>query len=144
MKKILFSSVLLFVFFEVWGQVSGPVAVYKDPRIDVLLKKQAEANNLSTRNSSKRRTAKGYRILVISTNSREEAIAAKTAIYNYFPELKVYMWHQSPYYKVKAGNFLTRDEASSYQKRLGPVFPRGVFIMNDVVEVKPEAVDTKD
>lgn len=144
MKNILFSLVLVFVFSDLFAQSTGSVAVYKDSRIDLLLKKQAEANNLSTRNSSKRRNAKGYRLLIISTNSRDEAIAAKTAIYNYFPELKAYMWHQSPYYKVKAGNFLTRNEAAAYQKRLSPVFPRGVFIMNDIVEVKPEAVDTKE
>ena len=75
---------------------------------------------------------------MISTNSRDEAIAAKTKVYTYFPDMKTYMWHQSPYYRVKAGNFKDRKEAEDYRKKLLEYFPKGVFIMNDVVEVKPE------
>ena len=44
----------------------------------------------------------------------------------------------SPYFKLKAGNFRTRDEAVQYQKMLAPFFPKGVFIMNDSIEVTPE------
>ena len=76
--------------------------------------------------------------MVITTNKRDEAIAAKTRIYTYFPELKAYMWHQSPYYKLKVGNFRERKEAEDYQKKLNIYFPKGVFIMPDKVEVKPE------
>jgi hypothetical protein len=137
MKYILFLMTFFF-YTGLQAQNENSVTVIKDPRIDLLLRKQAEINDVSTRTATRRRTARGYRILIISTNKRDEAIAAKTAVYNYFPELKSYMWHQSPYYKVKVGNFTTRAEASNYQKRLSPFFPRGVFIMNDVVEIKPE------
>ncbi len=81
---------------------------------------------------------KGYRLLVINTNKRDEAIAAKTQVYTYFPELKAYLQYQSPFFKLKAGNFKTRDEADEYRKRLNIYFPKGVFIMNDIIEVKPE------
>jgi hypothetical protein len=74
--------------------------------------------------------------MIISTNNRDEAIAAKAKIYTYFPELKAYLWHQSPYYKVKAGNFKDRNEAENYQQKLNVYFPKGVFIMNDIVELK--------
>lgn len=120
------------------------VAVHKDPRIDILIRKQAEVNNVSTRNSTKRRFAKGYRVLVASTTSRTEAVAARTKVLTYYPELKPYMNHQSPYFKVTAGNFLTRGEAAAYQKRMSAVFPGGVFIINATVEVKPENVEEKD
>ena len=75
--------------------------------------------------------------MIITTNNRDVAIAAKTTIYTYFPELKAYLWHQSPYYKVKAGNFKERKEAEDYQKKLNAFFPKGVYIMQDVVELKP-------
>jgi hypothetical protein len=115
---------------------SSAVIVHKDPRIDLLIKKQAQINDETTRES--RRTAKGFRLMIISTVSRDEAIAAKTTVYTYFPELKAYLWHQSPYYKLKAGNFKDRKEAEDYQKRLNVYFPKGVFIMNDIVEIKPD------
>ncbi|AHF14524.1 sporulation protein [Niabella soli DSM 19437] len=137
--KFLIPAVLLLVATGLHAQSdNGSVTVHKDPRADLLLKKQADVNDASTRNSTKRRTASGYRLLVISTNSKQEAIAARTKIYSSFPELKPYMWHQSPYYKVKAGNFTSRKEAQAYQKKLAPYFPAGVFLINDVVEVNPE------
>lgn len=113
---------------------SNAVVVHKDPRIELLMTKQAEINEVTSRDS--RKTGKGYRLMIISTNKRDEAIAAKTMIYTYFPELKAYLWHQSPYYKVKAGNFKERKEAESYQQKLNVYFPKGVFIMNDIVELK--------
>ena len=110
------------------------VSVIKDRRIDGLIKKQIQVNEETSR--SARRQDKGFRLLVISTTLREEALAAKTKVYSYFPELKAYLFHQSPYYKVKAGNFKDRKEAELYQRRLELLFPKGVFIINDIIEIK--------
>jgi polysaccharide pyruvyl transferase WcaK-like protein len=121
------------------GVDTNTVLVHKDPRIDLLVTKQAQINEETSRDS--RKTAKGYRLMIISTNNRDEAISAKAKVYTYFPELKAYLWHQSPYYKVKAGNFKDRKEAEAYQKRLNVYFSNGVFIMNDIVEVKPEKTE---
>ena len=115
---------------------SGSVVVHKDPRLDLLVNKQIQINEETSRLA--RRTMKGYRLMVINTNKRDEAIAAKTQVYTYFPELKAYLQYQSPFFKLKAGNFKTRDEADEYRKRLNVYFPKGVFIMNDVIEVKPD------
>jgi hypothetical protein len=113
---------------------NSKVSVQKDNRIDLLIKKQIQVNEETSRQS--RRQDKGFRLLVISTTLREEALAAKTKVYTYFPELKAYLFHQSPYYRVKAGNFKERKEAEQYQRRLELLFPKGVFIINDVIEVK--------
>lgn len=113
---------------------SNTVIIHKDSRLDQLVKKQAEINKITGHNA--RKTDKGFRILIISTNSRNEAMTAKTKVYSYFPELKAYLWYQSPYFRVKAGNFLERKDAESYQKRLNVYFPKGVFIMEDEVELK--------
>ncbi|MBK6938139.1 MAG: SPOR domain-containing protein [Chitinophagaceae bacterium] len=147
--KLLFVILCLFASATLFGQNSqkitadtigksidsSSVVVHKDARLDLLVKMQAAINEATTREG--RRTDKGFRLLIISTNSREEAIAAKTKVYSNFPELKAYLWHQSPYYKVKAGNFKDRKDAESYQRRLNPYFSKGVFIMKDVIEVKP-------
>lgn len=111
------------------------VIVHKDPRIDQLVSKQASINDITSRDA--RRTDKGFRLMIISTTNRDEALAAKTKIYTYFPDLKAYLWYQSPYFRVKAGNFKDRKDAETYQKRMNTYFPRGVFIMKDVIEVKP-------
>jgi len=126
---ILFASPLL-------AQDSTSVVIHKDPRIDLLIKKQVEINEETTRDA--RKVGRGFRLLVINTNKRDEAINAKTKLYQYFPELKSYLLYQSPYYKLKAGNFKERKDAEAYQKKLTPFFPKGVFVMNDLIEVKPE------
>ena len=113
---------------------SNSVIVHKDPRLDLLVKKQASINEVTSRDG--RRTDKGFRLMIISTNNRDEAMAAKTKVYTYFPDLKAYMWYQSPYFRVKAGNFKDRKDAEAYQRRLNTYFPKGVFIMKDIIEVK--------
>jgi hypothetical protein len=144
--RLLFLSLSLSLLFSVvsGAQVTdtartpidtSTVRVHKDPRLDLLVKKQAQINEATSRDA--RRTDKGYRLMIISTNSRDEAIAAKTKIYTYFPELKAYLWYQSPYFRVKAGNFKDRKDAEAYQKRISTYFPKGVFIMKDIIEVKP-------
>lgn len=121
---------------------SGRVTIHKDPRLELLVTKQAEINEVTSRDA--RKTGKGFRLMIISTNSRDEAIAAKTKVYTYFPELKPYLWHQSPYYKLKAGNFKDRKEAEAYQQKLNAYFPKGVFVMNDIIEIKSDKEEPRD
>lgn len=115
---------------------SGSVVVHKDPRIDLLINKQIEINEFTTRNA--RRTAPGYRILVVNTNDRAKASEAKTRIYQQFPELPAYLMYQSPFYKLKVGNFRERSEAEDYLKDIQRLFPSGVYVVRDVIEVKPD------
>ncbi len=117
--------------------LSGPaLIVHKDPRMDALVKKQADINARSKKITG--RTMRGYRLLVLNTNSRDEAIEGKTKIYKHFPDQKAYLTYQSPFFKLKAGNFQTRDEAVRYQKLMNTIFPKGVFIISETIEVKPE------
>jgi hypothetical protein len=139
MKSILvslFSLVSLSLFAQQTINDTPSVVIHKDPRLDLLVKKQAEINEETTRNT--RKIARGYRLLVVNTNKRDEAIGAKSKLYQYFPELKSYLYYQSPYFKVKAGNFKEKKDAEDYQKKLNKFFPKGVFIMSDLIEVKPE------
>lgn len=135
MKHLFFFSFIL-IAIGAFSQETSSVVVHKDPRIDLLLKKQSDANAAIRKANA--RTAKGFRLLVINTNKRDEAISAKTKVYTNFPELKAYLVYQSPYFKLKVGNFRTREEAQEYQKSLGVYFPKGVFIVNDIIEITPE------
>jgi hypothetical protein len=133
--KLTLSIFFLLVFLNVNSQTdSGSVAVYKDPRIDLLVKKQIAINEETTRES--RRTANGYRILVINSNDRNKVFAAKAKIYQNYPELKPYLLYQPPFYKLKVGNFRTREEAEEYQRALSKDFPTGLYIVRDIIEVR--------
>jgi hypothetical protein len=138
MMKYLVLSVLIFLLAETgFAQAdSANVIVYKDPRLGLLVRKQAQINEETTRSS--RRTMPGFRIQILNSTDRNSAIDAKTKVYQLYPELKAYLLFQSPYYRIKVGNFKTRAEAETYVKSLQRNFSGSIFILKDVIEVKPE------
>jgi hypothetical protein len=117
---------------------SSGIVLRKDPRIDLLVKKQIQINEETTRDS--RRNIPGFRIQVINSIDRNKAFAAKTRIYQQFPDLKSYLIYQSPNYKLKIGNFKTEEEAQPYLEQLLKLYPTGVYIVRDIIEVKPDTL----
>jgi hypothetical protein len=136
MNKLFIFVLSLLCITEASAQLSDSVVVNKDPRVELLVNKQIEINEITTRDS--RRTAAGYRILVISSNNRNKVIEAKTKIYREFPELKAYMLYQSPFFRLKVGNFKEREEAEEYLLNIQRIYPTGVYVVTDTIEVRPE------
>ena len=134
MKQLVLILVLFASLKTIAQNDTGSVAIHKDPRVDLLIAKQIEINEVTTR--AARRTAQGYRILVINTNDRTKAYEAKTRIYQSFPELKAYLMYQSPFIKLKVGNFKTREEAEDYIDPIKRLFPQGVYVIRDIIEIK--------
>jgi hypothetical protein len=127
----------LFISIQSLAQTdTSSIIVHKDPRIDLLVKKQVEINEVTTRNA--RRFVPGFRILVVNTNDRNKALSAKSKLYQQFPDLNVYLMYQAPFYKLKAGNFKERKEADDYLPSIQRLFPSGVYVVRDTIEVNPE------
>src|SRR4051812_3854666 len=74
----------------------GTVTVVKDPRVDMLVRKQIEINEETTRDS--RRNMPGFRIQVLNSPDRSKVFAAKAKVYQEFPDLKPYLLYQAPNY----------------------------------------------
>ncbi len=106
--------------------------MHKDPRVDLLINKQIEINEITTRDA--RRYAPGFRIQVISSNNRNQVVDAKTKVYREFPELKAYMMYQAPFFRLRVGNFKTREEAETYYRSIQRIFPQGVYIVPETIE----------
>jgi hypothetical protein len=113
---------------------TNPVVVEKDPRIDQLVKKQIEINEVTTRES--RRFVPGFRIQVMNSPDRAKVFAAKARVFEQFPDWKPYLLYQSPNYKLRVGNFKTQDEAQDAMKQLSKIFPAGLYVIPDVIELK--------
>ena len=142
--KILTLNIILFLFAaQLNAQIdSSAVTVHKDPRIDLLIKKQIEYNEVATRDA--RRFVQGYRILVMSTNDRNRALNAKTKIYQEFPDLKAYLNYQAPFFKLKVGNFKEHKDAEDFLPEIQKLFPSGVYIVRDVIEVNPDKSEVEN
>ena len=112
----------------------GNVLVHQDPRLDLLIKKQADYNE---KMNLVRKFSTGFRIQVLNTVNRGDAVAARTRLLTEFPTEKVYLLYQEPYFKVRFGNFRNRGDAEEFQEKLDKLFP-GVFIIPSPIEPKPE------
>src|SRR5882757_4198356 len=127
----------LFLSLKVAAQSdTAGIIVYKDARVEQLIRKQMEINEETTRDS--RRSMPGYRIQVLNSTDRNKVFAAKTKIYQQFPDLKPYVMYQPPNYKLRVGNFRTQAEAEEFEKQLSQLFPTGLYVIRDTIEVTPE------
>jgi hypothetical protein len=118
----------------------GKVTVIKDPRLDILAKKELEFNTLGTK------AAKGYRLLVMNSNDREKVMAVRAKLLQQFPDQKVYMTFQFPYIKLKFGNFVEKPDAERFRDLLTRtnIVSTNVYVVPDVVEVKPDKLKKED
>ncbi len=145
MKKIF--SLLLPTFFalaaaaqiiEVKDSVTeGKITVYKDIRLDVLAKKEAAFNETYALGP---RSAKGYRLMLLSTSDRPAAMNLRAQLLQRFPEQKVYMSFQPPYIKIRFGNFLEQADAEKYKKEIirTKMVTNNIYLTAEIIEIKPD------
>lgn len=84
-----------------------------------------------------KKTVNGFQLQVLNTTDRTEAINAKSLLLSKYPQQKTFLMYQSPYYKIRFGNFLTQTEATSYQKKIKSHFAN-VFVIPVKFQIKVE------
>ncbi|ASZ09790.1 SPOR domain-containing protein [Chitinophaga pendula] len=117
---------------------TNTVRVVKDSRIDILIKKQIYINTLAIRNQQ------GFRVQVITTNKRNEANEVKARVMQLYPDYRTYIDYQAPYFKVRVGDFKTREEAGELRERLTGLFPGGVFVVPAIINVSLSKESTNE
>ncbi|MES2776105.1 MAG: SPOR domain-containing protein [Bacteroidota bacterium] len=143
MSKKLKHSILLSLAVILVGatgamaQADSGMIVHRDSRIEVLLKKQGDINKVAGFKTSNGQY-KGYRIMVLNTTDRELAYKTKGQLLSRFPDHSVYMSYQAPFFKLKAGDFIKKEDAEDLRKRLSSMMPKGVFVVPEIINVKPE------
>jgi hypothetical protein len=146
MKRMFFILALLFSAVKINAQASiskdttisiGNITVFMDSRIELLAKKEAELND-AIANGPK--FAKGFRLMVLSTNDRTQAMNLRARLLQLFPEQKIYMSFQPPHIKVKLGNFLEKTEAEQYKKEiiLNKLVSTEIYLLPEIIEIKTE------
>lgn len=114
------------------ANTDGGVKVVKDSRLDLLIKKQIYINTLAIRNQP------GFRVQLISTNKRTEANDIKAKVMQLYPDYRTYLEYQPPYFKVRIGDFKSRDEATDFREKLSTNFPGAIFVVPAVINLSPE------
>ena len=120
--------------------ITGKISVSKDPRLDIIGKKELEFNTMGMK------AAKGFRLLVMSSNDRDKVMLVRAKLLQQFPDQKVYMTFQAPYIKLKFGNFVEKPDAEKYRDQIAKarIVTTNVYVVPEVVEVKPDKNKEKD
>lgn len=110
------------------GRDTGVAIVINDPRLDALIDRyiqsKIEIGGL-----------KGYRVQIYfgsGRKARKEANEAKAIGILLFPAQEVHILYQTPFYKVRVGDFRTRNEAFIWHKKIVKKFPKA-YIVNDII-----------
>lgn len=119
------------------------VALITDPRVHIVTsftetEKQNNIasnsyNNLKTQNGSIR-SARGYRVIIYSGIDRTKANNTKADFMRRNPGVRVYMTYALPQYKIKVGDFSTRNEANELYRQLSGLYSP-CMVVPDIVEI---------
>ena len=107
----------------------GRVEVTEDMQVQSLLQKHIRLN-------SEVFVLKGYRIQIYFNsgyNAREEALQIKAEFELYYPHITTYLTHQTPFFKIRVGNFRTRVDALRFIKEIEGKY-RGSWIVEDKID----------
>ena len=116
------------------AQIGKSVHVKRDPRVDKLVEKQIEINHLSAQGRIV--IEQGYRLLVVSTNKRDQAMEVRSVLLKEYPDHKTYMSYQAPNFKVHFGNFKTYRDADKIRMEMSRFISTSILIIPSKIELR--------
>lgn len=113
------------------------LSIDKDYRLDKMV-------NWHIQNNKRREGIEGYRVeIFFSTNNRESALDKKVEFLEQYPEYNVYVLFISPNFRVRVGDFRTKNEAVKLFKMIEKDYS-AAFVVRDNINFpmteKPVAV----
>jgi hypothetical protein len=139
MKPSSFIATILFLFITIGLWAQGSVSTYHNERLnDLLFQEKSKNYKLDTEETI---SATGYRVQIYSSNAsrqaKEIAFKWKENLEKKFPEYKVYVQYQAPFWKVRIGDFTHYGEATTCSHLLKQAYPKEA---NEIIIVKEKQV----
>lgn len=126
-----------FHFIENEITLAGDVKIYQDPRIHLLVNKHIELNR-------KQKGIQGYRIQIFSCsgqNARERTTEVRAEFLEKYIGLEPHVKYQPPFFKIRVGDFRTRNKAYTVYKKIVHHYPNS-YIVRDIIDY-PELGEQK-
>ena len=105
----------------------GKIRIYQDSLLYQQMGRHGWGKNLERINNEEYITSPGFRIQIFSGNnqrmSKNEAFNKERQVKDNFPELETYVTFHSPFWRLRAGNFRTYEEADRKMRELKTTFP---------------------
>jgi hypothetical protein len=127
MKKFILASVL-FLAFCCAAHAQGVINEKVEPKVADLMKRFTDTNKSSM-------TVKGWRIQILATTDRDKMEIALRQFESLYPNVPVDWIHSKPYYKMRAGAFMTKRDALQTLAILKPDYPSAYPVQDN--EIKP-------
>ncbi len=98
------------------------VLIFKDPRIDYLQKVYSGKYRV------KQEVKRIYRVQLTATKSRTEINEQKTQFSAKYPGIPVFISFDPPTFKLRAGNFVSRQDAQQFLNEVRKMFPSSFVV----------------
>ena len=102
--------------------------LHADPRLAVVIRKHENIIRGVIR------SGKGFRVQIYNGADRAKASQVKIDFLRRFPGTRSYMSYNAPSYRVKVGDFRTRQEAQNMYSRVSGLYSP-CMIVPDIVEI---------
>jgi hypothetical protein len=123
MKMIFFLAA--FIPVAVHAQ-QGQITIVQDSSIQRVL-------NLYQTFAKEKRQVTGYRIQLASNNSRQELLNIKGRFIQEFPDYTAYIEYSAPQFKLRVGDFKTRNEADRVLEDIRIEFSSAFIVPDKIV-----------
>jgi len=108
----------------------GTITILQDPQITELISRHVAIN---IANESK---ISGWRIQIYNSTGKEtraDALAVRTQFLAKHPDLEAYIIYQPPIFKIRIGNFRTREEAYYYYTKIISDYPASYLVKDQIL-----------
>jgi hypothetical protein len=113
---------------EAPAEASMGVIVHADHRLDVLMKKYRNVQHGIIR------SGKGFRVQIYNGNDRNKATQTKVDFMRRFPGIRTYMTYVQPQFRVKVGDYRTRQDAQEMYKQVSTLY-NPCMIVPDIIVI---------
>ncbi len=129
---------------------ASKVQINQSPMLDLIMSNQLKdaQSRIVTEGNVSYIVSRGYRIQIFSGNNQRLAKAEATSKANKvkmeMPELLTYVTFQSPFWKLRVGNYRTSEEANAALLQLKQNFPswKEMFIVSDIIKIPVSSLNT--
>ena len=117
---------ILVLFVGLSNDTHAQVTIVQSDDIKQLLDKEKQVNKSKT-------TIKGWSIQILSSDNRTKITELKGVFLNTYPNTPVDWDYEAPYYKLRAGAYRSKAEATRLLYKVREQFPDAYIVRNNKI-----------
>ena len=126
-KMILKKFILILLVLGGFARLGEAQTIVEEPLISSMMRSYVDYNKNHTE-------MRGWRIQLVATTDKRQMESAKRKFYSTYPEYELINNHVPPFFHLKTGAFLKKQNALPFLKKMKKSYP-GAFLVADELEV---------